>query len=48
MSQGANTSTNKPNGTKSNQEIEKFVTKHKVYNPFSKMNPTQENLIFFA
>ena len=37
LSQRANTYTNKPNGTKPNQEIEKNFTKCKVPNPFSKV-----------
>ena len=41
MSQLVNTNTNKPKGTKPNQEIEKNFTKFKVLNPFSKRNPTK-------
>ena len=40
MPQGANTNTNKANGTESNQEIEKKkknCTKIKISNPFSKI-----------
>ena len=39
MPQGANTNTNKANGTESNQEIEKkkICTKIKISNPFSKI-----------
>ena len=37
MPQEANTKTNKPNGTEPNQEIENFLTKFKVPNPFSKI-----------
>ena len=36
MPQLANTTTNKSNGTKPNQEIEKNFTKNRVPNPFSK------------
>ena len=37
LPQLANTNTNKPNGIKPNQEIERIFTKFKVPNPFSKL-----------
>ena len=45
---GANTNTNKSNGTKPNQEIEKICTKFKVPNPFSKIPQYNENLEIFC
>ena len=39
--QGANINTNRSNGTKPNQEIEKNFTKFKVSQPFFKNNPIQ-------
>ena len=44
MPQGANTNTIKANGTEPNQEKQKILHKIKVSQPFSKMNPTHENL----
>ena len=49
MPQGANTNTNKPNGTQPNQEIEKKIAKIRVPNPFSKKPQFKSNLeIFFT
>ena len=47
MLQLANTNTNKPNGTKPNQEIEKDFTKNRVPNPFSKIPQFKKNLEIF-